>query len=111
MSLCILAAGKVTVLAVSAFTLSWTHSVEKVRWEEDWLVTPAGLDPLNWLVITPKAASCTSCHDSTKAIDHVVGAGGSSFGQLTQAQSLQTQETCADCHALGRPQGVDVVHK
>jgi hypothetical protein len=44
MSLCILAAGKVTVLAVSAFTLSWTHSVEKVRWEEDWLVTPAGLE-------------------------------------------------------------------
>ena len=71
----------------------------------------AGLDPLNWLVITPQAASCTSCHDSTKAIDHVVGAGGSSFGNLTQGQSLQTQETCADCHALGRPQGVDVVHK
>ena len=44
MSLCILAAGKVTVLAVSTFTLSWTHSVEKVRWEEDWRVTPAGLE-------------------------------------------------------------------
>ena len=77
----------------------------------DQVTLKAGLDPLNWLVITPKAASCTSCHDSTTAIDHVVGAGGSSFGQLTQAQSLQTQETCADCHALGRPQGVDVVHK
>ena len=77
----------------------------------DQVTLKAGLDPLNWLVITPRAASCTSCHDSTTAIDHVVGAGGSSFGQLTQAQSLQTQETCADCHALGRPQGVDVVHK
>ena len=44
MSLCILAAGKTTVLAVSAFTLSWTHSVEKTRWEEDWRVTPAGLE-------------------------------------------------------------------
>lgn len=43
MSLCILAAGKVTVLAVSAFTLSWSHSIEKTRWEEDWRVTPAGL--------------------------------------------------------------------
>jgi hypothetical protein len=44
MSLCILAAGKVTVLAVSAFTLSWSHSVEKTRWEEDWRITPAGLE-------------------------------------------------------------------
>jgi hypothetical protein len=44
MSLCILAAGKTTMLAISAFTLSWTHSVEKTRWEEDWRVTPAGLE-------------------------------------------------------------------
>jgi hypothetical protein len=44
MSLCVLAAGKTTILAVSAFTLSWTHSVEKTRWEEDWLVTPSGLE-------------------------------------------------------------------
>jgi hypothetical protein len=43
MSLCVLAAGKLTVLAVSAFTLSWTHSVEKTRWEESWQVTPQGL--------------------------------------------------------------------
>jgi hypothetical protein len=46
MSLCILAAGKTSVLAVSAFTLSWAHSVEKTRWEEDWRVTPAGLEIL-----------------------------------------------------------------
>ena len=44
MSLCILAAGQTTVLAVSAFTLSWTHSVEKTRWQEEWQVTPAGLE-------------------------------------------------------------------
>ncbi|ANN58769.1 hypothetical protein A9174_19805 [Mesorhizobium loti NZP2037] len=43
MSVCIVAAGKITVLAVAAFTLSWTHSVEKTRWEEDWRVTSAGL--------------------------------------------------------------------
>ena len=28
---------------VAAFTLAWTHSVEKIAWEEDWLVSPAGL--------------------------------------------------------------------
>ena len=44
MSLCILAAGKTTMLAVSAFTLSWTHSVEKTRWQEEWRVTLAGLE-------------------------------------------------------------------
>jgi hypothetical protein len=43
MSLCILAAGKTVTLAVAAFTLSWTHSVERTRWEEDWRVTPSGL--------------------------------------------------------------------
>ena len=43
-SLCILAAGKMATLAATAFTLSWTHSVEKTRWEEDWRVTPAGLE-------------------------------------------------------------------
>ena len=44
MSLCIVAAGKTMTLAVAAFTLSWTHSVERTRWQEDWSVTPAGLE-------------------------------------------------------------------
>ena len=36
MPLC-LAAGAVTAtLAIESFTLAWTHSIEKVRWEEDW---------------------------------------------------------------------------
>jgi hypothetical protein len=43
MALCILAGGKTAILAVTTFTLSWTHSVEKTRWEEDWRLTPAGL--------------------------------------------------------------------
>ena len=44
LALCILASGKTTVLAAGAFTLAWTHSVERTRWEEDWRVTPAGLE-------------------------------------------------------------------
>ncbi len=43
MSLCIALGGKVVMLAVSTFTLSWTHSVEKTAWTERWDVTPAGL--------------------------------------------------------------------
>jgi len=71
----------------------------------------AGTNPLDWVVITPKAASCSSCHDSFQAISHMIGAGGSAFGTATQAASFQTLETCADCHAAGRPLGVDVVPK
>jgi hypothetical protein len=42
-SICIAAGGTTAKLAVAAFTLAWTHSVEHVRWEEDWLVAPDGL--------------------------------------------------------------------
>lgn len=44
MSLCVLAGGKAAVMAVSVFTLAWTHSVEKTQWREDWRLTPAGLE-------------------------------------------------------------------
>lgn len=72
---------------------------------------PAGVtDPMQWLVISPKAATCTSCHDSPQAIGHVTSFGNATFGDRTQAQSLQTQEVCADCHAPGVFKGVDIVH-
>ncbi|MFC5499456.1 OmcA/MtrC family decaheme c-type cytochrome [Caenimonas terrae] len=72
---------------------------------------PAGVtDPMQWLVISPKAASCTACHDSPKALAHVTSFGNASFGNRTQAQSLQTQEICADCHSSGGFKGVDIVH-
>jgi len=71
-------------------------------------------DPLNWRVISPRAATCTACHDSKEAgkgIDHVVSFGGSSFGTLTQVQHfLAPRETCDDCHAIGTRLGVDIVH-
>lgn len=38
MSLCLAAGAVSTVLAFNAFTLSWIHSIEKIRWEEDWRV-------------------------------------------------------------------------
>ena len=39
-----LAAGAVTaVLAIESFTLSWIHSIEKVRWEEDWRIAGSEL--------------------------------------------------------------------
>ena len=76
-------------------------------------VTPVtfGTDPNKWSVISPKAASCTSCHDSSAAIGHVTTFGGSAFGNKTQAQvGAMPAETCNDCHASGGFKGVDIVH-
>ena len=76
---------------------------------------PAGVtDPMKWLVISPKVATCTSCHDSAKAIDHVtlnIGDPGAVFGTRTQADlNGLPSETCNDCHAPGARQAVDLVH-
>jgi hypothetical protein len=43
LSVCLVSAGVVKTLSLLAFTLAWTHSVEKVEWQEDWRVTPQGL--------------------------------------------------------------------
>ncbi|MGH7003783.1 MAG: DUF1850 domain-containing protein [Alphaproteobacteria bacterium] len=75
MSLCLIAAGKTVMVAAAAFTLSWTHSVERTRWEESWRAggdslqivqarvkgSGAGMEPPEgsiladgWWVFTPK---------------------------------------------------------
>jgi hypothetical protein len=68
---------------------------------------------LDWQVISPKAATCTSCHDSKAAQTHVKTAGAT-FGYLTQNDLLNKGlvfEPCEGCHAAGSALGVDVVHK
>jgi hypothetical protein len=42
--ICLLAGAMVAPLMAGAITLAWTHSVEKIVWEEDWRSTPAGLE-------------------------------------------------------------------
>lgn len=69
-----------------------------------------GADPLGYSVISPQAASCTSCHDSAFAIGHVTSFGGSAFGNRTLGQDRLVREVCADCHAAGLFKGVDTVH-
>jgi len=44
LSLCLASAGIVKTLSIAAFTLAWTHSIEKVDWQEDWRITPQGLE-------------------------------------------------------------------
>lgn len=40
MSLCIAAGGSILKVyaGIAAFTLAWTHSVQKTEWEEDWRI-------------------------------------------------------------------------
>jgi OmcA/MtrC family decaheme c-type cytochrome len=69
------------------------------------------VDALKNPVISPKAASCTSCHDTVGVIQHAQ-AGGASFGNVTQGQFLNgfVFEACEGCHAPGGFVGVDAVH-
>ena len=43
--LCILAGGSLVakLAGITAFTLSWTHSIERLPWEEDWRIEAAEL--------------------------------------------------------------------
>ncbi|MBP1682372.1 MAG: hypothetical protein H6Q35_2711 [Proteobacteria bacterium] len=43
LSLCLSAGSLSASLAIQAFTLAWMHSIEKVRWEEDWLLVAGQL--------------------------------------------------------------------
>jgi hypothetical protein len=43
MSVCFIAGGVAKALQVTAFTLAWTHSVQKTDWQEDWQASAAGL--------------------------------------------------------------------
>jgi hypothetical protein len=44
LSLCLISAGIVKTLSLAAFTLAWIHSVERIDWQEDWRITPQGLE-------------------------------------------------------------------
>lgn len=67
MAVCLATALTSAVLVTNAFTLAWTHSIEKIRWEEDWVVRDgtlvlesarvlghgAGMEPPPGAVLTP----------------------------------------------------------
>jgi OmcA/MtrC family decaheme c-type cytochrome len=68
---------------------------------------------LDWQVISPKAATCTSCHDSKSVQTHVKTVGAS-FGTATQNDLLfggKVFESCEGCHTSGSAIGVDTVHR
>jgi OmcA/MtrC family decaheme c-type cytochrome len=78
----------------------------------DLVLTGGVVDPLKLPVISPKAASCTACHDTLGIVNHVTTVGGATFGGKTQGQFLNGEvfEACDGCHAPGGFVGVDTVH-
>jgi hypothetical protein len=44
MMLCLVAGALTVPLLAPSATLAWSHSVEKVLWEEDWRATAAGVE-------------------------------------------------------------------
>ena len=43
MSLCLASGVLLVKIASTTFTLSWMHSIEKIRWEEDWRIDNGAL--------------------------------------------------------------------
>ncbi len=41
--LCLAAGAVAASLAIDSFTLTWIHSIEKIRWEEDWRIEAGAL--------------------------------------------------------------------
>jgi OmcA/MtrC family decaheme c-type cytochrome len=65
-------------------------------------------DQTNDLTISPTAAVCSACHDSSLAQVHMEDQGGAQFNVLQSA--ITGRETCSICHGPGRVADVNVVH-
>lgn len=97
-------------LAASHFTLSWTHSVTRTTWTENWQAGPEGLRPLSAVIQGPGAGM--------EIPDHATPVLGGWFYTLDLppqktvllAASGQTQggwQLCTDraCHEIGATEG------
>lgn len=60
------------------------------------------------LVTSPITAACASCHDSSAAVAHFKGNGGSFYE--TRATALLKVEQCLVCHGSGRTADIKAVH-
>ncbi len=74
--------------------------------------TVTDTDASDNLVISPKASTCSSCHNSANAMTHMISQGGAAFGTVTQGQVAAGQvfESCDGCHQPGGVKPVDAVH-
>ncbi len=101
---------------------SRTYTVDLSKASTNATVTET--DPSNNAVISPKASTCSACHDSDAEKIHMMNAGAATFGgqfgtgslagdqTVTQAdlKNGKLAETCDSCHAVGGLMPVDVKH-
>ena len=109
MTACLALGAAVMHLATGAFTLQWTHSVERVTWQEDWQVTPRGLT-LVQSRIRGSGAGMEPGPDAVLSAGWWVSPGHLEVPRLTLAASGATGAgwtICADgaCRTLGTAAG------
>ncbi|OSP55831.1 DUF1850 domain-containing protein [Pseudoruegeria sp. SK021] len=109
MSACLAVGAVVLQLAAGGFTLHWTHSVERVVWEEDWRVTPTALTLLRSR-IKGSGAGMEPGPDAIWQDGWWVSPGHLSVPALTLAASGATGQgwtLCADgvCRDIGTDAG------
>jgi hypothetical protein len=61
-------------------------------------------------VITPTAAACYACHDSTDAIGHMEQNGAIIIDNRGDVAAANFVETCSVCHGTGKTADIAVVH-
>ena len=61
-------------------------------------------------VITPTAAACYACHDSTDAIGHMEQNGAIINENRSDVLAAGSVETCSVCHGTGKTADLAVVH-
>lgn len=66
-------------------------------------------DPADDLNISPKAATCVACHDTTQS--HMEILGGAVFDQTQSSIDASVFEACDQCHGEGGPVEVEAVHE
>jgi OmcA/MtrC family decaheme c-type cytochrome len=63
------------------------------------------------LVQSPITSACSSCHDSTVAINHMRANGGQFYSTRASVLSLGASEQCLICHGPGRIAAIGTVHQ
>ncbi|MDA0790215.1 MAG: OmcA/MtrC family decaheme c-type cytochrome [Proteobacteria bacterium] len=69
-----------------------------------------GADPSDDIMVTPVAATCSSCHDGSLAIAHMEQNGGDFSATQATISSGASTETCTVCHGPGRTASVSAAH-
>lgn len=112
MSICLAIGTFALTLVDPVVTLSWTHSVEKVTWEEAWHVTATGLT-LRQSRIKGSGAGMEPGPDAVLQDGWWVSPGHLDVPELTLAASGATEDgwtLCGDgnCRVIGAEMGAPI---